>query len=115
MLAEIGLIHSDGSRRIYLEQLFSQATLNTQQLKDSAKLIREISSDGDKAQVLITVDDKYFTGDLRSYLFDAAESINSDGDKRRVLFDIINKDAANIESLVRATRAARRISRRRQG
>ena len=110
VLAEIGLIHSDGSRRIYLEQLFSQATLNTQQLKDSAKLIREISSDGDKAQVLITVDDKYFTGDLRSYLFDAAESINSDGDKRRVLFDIINKDAANIESLVRATRAARRIS-----
>jgi beta-lactamase regulating signal transducer with metallopeptidase domain len=110
VIAEIGLIHSDGSRRIYLEQLFSQATLNAEQLKDSAKLIRGISSDGDKAQVLITVDEKYFTGDLRPYLFDAAESINSDGDKRRVLSDIVKKDAGNIESLVRAARAARHIS-----
>jgi beta-lactamase regulating signal transducer with metallopeptidase domain len=110
VIAEIGLIHSDGSRRIYLEQLFSQATLNTEQLKDSAKLIRELSSDGDKAQVLITVDGKYFTVDLRPYLFDAVESIHSDGDKRRVLSDIISKDAANIESLVRAARAARHIS-----
>ncbi|MGA7929522.1 MAG: M56 family metallopeptidase [Candidatus Sulfotelmatobacter sp.] len=110
VIAEIGLIHSDGSRRIYLEQLFSQATLNKEQLKDSGKLIREISSDGDKAQVLITVDEKYFTGDLRPYLFDAAESISSDGDKRRVLSDIIKKDAGNIETLVRATRVARHIS-----
>ena len=95
---------------VYLEQLFSQATLNAEQLKESAKLIRGISSDGDKAQVVIAVDDKYFTGDLRPYLFDAAESINSDGDKRRVLSDIVKKDAGNTESLVRATRAARHIS-----
>ena len=110
VIAEIGLIHGDGSRRIYLEQLFSQAALNTEQLKESAKMIREISSDGDKAQVLIAVDEKYFTGNLRPYLFDAAESINSDGDKGRVLSDIISKDAGNIESLVRATRAASHIS-----
>ncbi len=110
VIAEIGLIHSDGSRRIYLEQLFSQATLNAEQLKDSAKLIRGISSDGDKAQVLITVDEKYFTGDLRPYLFEAAESISSDGDKRRVLSDIVKKDAGNNESFVRAARAARHIS-----
>src|SRR3984957_5740356 len=110
VIAEIGLIHGDGSRRIYLEQLFSQATLNTEQLKDSSKLIRGISSDGDRAQVLVTVDEKYFTGDLRPYLFDAAESIHSDGDKRRVLSDIVMKDAGNNVSLVRATRAARRIS-----
>ena len=32
VIHEIGLIHSDGSKRIYLEQLFSQATLNTEQL-----------------------------------------------------------------------------------
>ncbi len=110
VIAEIRLIHGDGSKRVYLEQLFSQATLNTEQLKDSAKLIRGISSDGDKAQVVIAVDEKYFTGDLRPYLFDAAESINSDGDKRRVLSDIVKKDAGNTESLVRATRAARHIS-----
>ncbi len=110
VIAEIGLIHSDGSRRIYLEQLFSQATLNAQQLKDSAKLIREISSDGDKAQVVIAVDEQYFNGDLRPYLFEAAESIHSDGDKRRVLSDIVKKDAGNNESLVRVARAATHIS-----
>jgi beta-lactamase regulating signal transducer with metallopeptidase domain len=110
VIAEIGLIHSDGSRRTYLEQLFSQATLNTAQLKDSAKLTRGISSDGDKAQVIITVDEKYFTGDLRPYLFDAAESISSDGDKRRVLSDIVKKDAGSSETLERTARAAKRIS-----
>jgi beta-lactamase regulating signal transducer with metallopeptidase domain len=110
VIAEIGLIHSDGSKRIYLEQLFSQATMNAEQLKDSAKLIRGISSDGDKAQVLTTVDEKYFTGDLRPYLFDAVESISSDGDKRKVLSDIVKKDAGNNESLVRAARTAKHIS-----
>jgi hypothetical protein len=110
VIVEIGLIHSDGSKRIYLEQLFSQATLNAEQLKDSAKLIRGISSDGDKAQVVIAVDEKYFTGDLRPYLFDAAESISSDGDKRKALSDIIKKDAGSTETLVRATRTARHIS-----
>ncbi len=82
------MIHSDGSKRIYLEQLFSHATLNTDQLTESAKLIRGISSDGDKAQVLVDVDGKYFTGELRPNLFEAVESISSDGDKRRVLSDI---------------------------
>jgi beta-lactamase regulating signal transducer with metallopeptidase domain len=110
VITEIGLIHSDGSKRIYLEQLFSQATLNTEQLKDAARLIRRISSDGDKAQVLVTVDGKYFTGELRPYLFEAVESISSDGDKRRVLSDIVKKDAGSADTLVSAARAAKHIS-----
>lgn len=110
VITEIGLIHSDGSKRIYLEQLFAQATLNTEQLKDAAGLIRRISSDGDKAQVLSIVDGKYFTGELRSYLFEAVESISSNGDKRRVLSDIIKKDAGSTDTLVSAARAAKHIS-----
>jgi beta-lactamase regulating signal transducer with metallopeptidase domain len=110
VITEIGLIHSDGSKRIYLEQLFSQATLNAEQTKDAARLIRGISSDGDKAQVLVTVDGKYFTGELRPYLFEAAKSINSDGDKRRVLSDIVKKDAGSTDTLVRVARAAKHIS-----
>ncbi|MGA2099326.1 MAG: M56 family metallopeptidase, partial [Candidatus Acidiferrum sp.] len=34
VITEIGLIRSDGSRRVYLELLFSQTTLNPSQLKD---------------------------------------------------------------------------------
>jgi beta-lactamase regulating signal transducer with metallopeptidase domain len=110
VLTEIGLIHSDGSKRIYIEQLFSQAQLNTAQLEDAAKLIQGISSDGDKAQVLLAVDSKYFTPDLRPYLFKTAESISSDGDKRRVLSDIAQKDAGSPETLLGVARAAHHIS-----
>lgn len=110
VLTEIGLIHSDGSRRIYLERLFAQATLNTEQLKDAAVLIRKISSDGDKAQVLLAADQKYFAGDLRSYLFEAVESISSDGDKRRVLSDIVKKDPGSTDTLLSVARAARHIA-----
>jgi hypothetical protein len=110
VLTEIERIHSDGSKRVYLEQLFSQATLKPSELKDASRLIRSISSDGDKAQVIITVDANYFAADLRLYLFDAAESINSDGDKRRVLSDIVKKDGGSLETLARAARTARHIS-----
>ena len=110
VLAEIGLIHSDGSKRTYVEQLFGQATLDTAQLKDAARLIRSISSDGDKAQVLITVDGKYFTKEMRPYLFEAAEGISSDGDKRRVLSDIVKKDGGDADTLVSAAKVARHIS-----
>lgn len=110
VLNEIGRIHSDGSKRVYLEQLFSQATLKPSELKDAARLIRSISSDGDKAQVIITVEANYFTTDLRSYLFDDAESISSDGDKRRVLSDIVKKDGGSLETLTSAARTARHIA-----
>jgi beta-lactamase regulating signal transducer with metallopeptidase domain len=110
VITEIGLIHGDGSRRVYLELLFSQTALNTPQLKDAARLIRGISSDGDKAHVIMTVDTKYFTGELRSYLFEAAESISSDGDKRRVLSDFVSKDGASGDTLVSVAKAAKHIS-----
>jgi beta-lactamase regulating signal transducer with metallopeptidase domain len=110
VISEIGLIHNDGSKRIYLEQLFSQANLDTGQLEESAKLIRGISSDGDKAQVLVDVDGKYFTRELRPNLFEAVGTIHSDGDKRRVLSDILRKDARSMDTLFSAARAAEHIS-----
>jgi len=110
VIDEIGLIHSDGSKRVYLEQLFSLGTLNTEQLKEAARLIQGISSDGDKAQVLVNVDGKYFTGDLRPNLFEAVESISSDGDKRRVLSDIVKKDSGSADTFLGTARAAKHIS-----
>ncbi|MGA2537363.1 MAG: M56 family metallopeptidase [Terracidiphilus sp.] len=110
VINEIRLIHSDGSKRTYLEQLFSQASLNTEQSREAAKLIRGISSDGDKAQVLVDVDGKYFSSELRPELFEAVESISSDGDKRRVLSDILKKDAGNADTFFNVARAAKHIS-----
>jgi beta-lactamase regulating signal transducer with metallopeptidase domain len=110
VITEIGLIHSDGSRRVYLELLFSQTTLNPSQLKDAAKLIRGISSDGDKARVIMTVGTKYLTDELRPYIFEATQSISSDGDKRRVLSDFVSKDGGSGDTLVSVARAAKHIS-----
>jgi beta-lactamase regulating signal transducer with metallopeptidase domain len=110
VISEIALIHSDGSRRVYLELLFSQTTLNTTQLRNTAKLIREISSDGDKAHVIMAVDDKYFTSELRPYIFEATESVSSDGDKRRVLSDFVSKDGGSGDTLVSVAKAAKHIS-----
>jgi beta-lactamase regulating signal transducer with metallopeptidase domain len=110
VITEIGLIHSDGSRRVYLELLFSQTTLNPSQLKDAAKLIRGISSDGDKARVIMNVGTKYLTDELRPYIFEAAQSISSDGDKRRVLSDFVSKDGGSGDTLVSVARAAKHIS-----
>jgi hypothetical protein len=110
VLSEIRLIHSDGSKRTYLEQLFAQAQLSTEQMRDAAGLIRGISSDGDKAQVLVDEDGRYLTHELRPELFEAVESINSDGDKRRVLSDILKKDAGSPETLFGVARAAKHIS-----
>jgi beta-lactamase regulating signal transducer with metallopeptidase domain len=110
VITEIGLIHSDGSRRVYLELLFSQTTLNPSQLKDAAKLIRGISSDGDKARVIMTVGTKYLTDELRPYIFEATQSISSDGDKRRVLSDFVSKDGGSGDTLVSVARVAKHIS-----
>ena len=110
VITEIGLIHSDGSKRVYLELLFSQATLNPSQLKDAARLIRGISSDGDKARVIMAVDTKYLTDELRPYIFEATQSISSDGDKRRVLSDFVSKDGGSGDTLVSVARVAKHIS-----
>jgi beta-lactamase regulating signal transducer with metallopeptidase domain len=110
IIHEIGLIHSDGSKRVYVEQLFSQAPLSTEQLREAAKLIRGISSDGDKAQVLVDVDGKYFSGEVRPDLFEAIATISSDGDKRKVLSDILKKDSGSAETLLSVATTAKHIS-----
>ncbi len=110
VITEIGLIHSNGSKRVYLELLFSQASLNPSQLKDAARLIRGISSDGDKAHVIIAVDTKYFTDELRPYIFEAIQTISSDGDKRRVLSDFVSKDGGSGDTLVSVAKVAKHIS-----
>ncbi len=110
VLSEVGVIRNDAAKRIYLEELFSETSLTDEQLKEAARLIRKISSDGEKAQVILFVEAKYFNDDLRWQLFDAVASISSDGDKRRVLSDIAEKDGDRPETAISIARTARSIS-----
>jgi hypothetical protein len=71
------LIHSDGSKRIYLEHLLSQATLNAEPLKGATRLIQEISSDGDKTRLLKEVVIRYTDDEfIRKAFIDAASSFS---------------------------------------
>ncbi len=110
VLAEIGLIHSDGSKRIYLQELFARATLDRNQLEDAMRITRAIGSDGDKSRLLIALAPVYFRGGLRATLLDAATSIASDGDRRRVLSSFIQQDPNNTETLTGVAKSAGGIS-----
>jgi len=52
VLAEVNKIRSDHSRRVYLENLLDYGSLNAEDLRESMRLGRKISSDGEKAGLL---------------------------------------------------------------
>ena len=59
VLAEVNKIRSDHSRRVYLENLLDYGSLNPENLRESMRLGRKISSDGEKASLLVTAAPHY--------------------------------------------------------
>jgi len=110
VLAEVGQINSDGSKRSYLQELVMHGHLNDDQLRDALRSARRISSDGDKCQFLIDVADQYLRPNLREPWFSVVYTISSDGDKRRALENALRQDAGSAETLVLASKGAGSIS-----
>ncbi|MGH9663158.1 MAG: M56 family metallopeptidase, partial [Bryobacteraceae bacterium] len=110
VLSEISLIHSDGCRRRYLDDLIGQGQLNTGQLRAAMRLARQMNSDGDKAALLISVAPVCLRNGLRLEIFDALGTIQSDGDRRRALLAIIAGDPHNAEVLALAAKSAGRMN-----
>ncbi len=110
VLAEVNKIHSDHSRRVYLENLLSYGSLNGEDLRESMRLGRKISSDGEKAQLLVAAAPHYQTAATRESFFDSADSISSDGEHRRVLASVLERYGPDRETLTLALRSAKRIS-----
>jgi hypothetical protein len=111
VLNEISLIKSDGAKRIYFRELLGIGNLGAATLRRSARQVaREISSDGEKAVLLIETADLYL-GDkaIAPDFFEAVGSISSDGEHRRVLSAILKK-SPDIEDILRALKSARAIS-----
>ncbi len=109
-LREIGLIHSDHSRRVYVEELLNRVPLDRNQLTETMRLVRGISSDGEKARAIIAASPRYFETGLREPMFDAIDTISSDGDHRRVLSSVVGADGANTATAMLASKSAARIS-----
>lgn len=111
VLDEISLIRSDGAKRIYFRELLSIHDPDTATLRRVARqAAREISSDGEKAYLLIQIADLYLGNEaVAPDFFDAINSIHSDGEHRRVLSAILKKSPGN-EDILRTLKSARAIS-----
>ncbi len=108
-IREIGLIHSDGSKRLYIEQLIERVRMDDSQLGETMRLVRSISSDGEKTRAIVTVSRKYRTLGLREGMFDAIDTIHSDGERHRALTAVVEGDP-NKDTVLLASRSAGRIS-----
>ena len=110
VLAEVNKIRSDHSRRVYIENLLDYGSLNGEDLRESMRLGRKISSDGEKAGLLIAAAPHYQTPATRESFFDSVDSISSDGEHRRVLASVLERYGPDRETLALALRSAKRIS-----
>jgi len=110
VLAEIRLIHSDESKRVYLEELIQNGNLGPEQLSSAMHEARNIGSDDEKSGFLMGMAPIYLKDDLRDALFGAVDTISSDDEHRHVLSELVQKDPSGLDTLTLALRSAAKIS-----
>ena len=112
VLAEIEQINGDYAKRIYYQHLFKQANLNAAALRDALRqMARDISSDYEQAQLLITVAPMLAGKDTAIQpFFDAVATIKSDHERSQVIKKIVNQGAPTSALLVLAAAATKSIS-----
>jgi beta-lactamase regulating signal transducer with metallopeptidase domain len=112
VLDEIAKISSDHAKRIYFAELFANGPLPQDVSGRAARHMgREISSDGEKARLLIDLADLYLKdGAPRVEYFDAINTIASDGEHRRVLSNVLQRDGRSKETLRLTLKSATRIA-----
>lgn len=108
--ASIGSIHSDGEHRRVLSAILKKRLGNENTLR-TLKSARAISSDGEKASLLIQHADVFLThSSAVPALFDTINSISSDGERARVLTSLLKRKTLSRENLARLIRSAEQIS-----
>lgn len=112
VLEEISLIRGDYGKRIYFEALLKNRNLNASALQSVLReAARQISSDYEQAQLLITVSDTVAgKPDTLPAFFEATATIKSDYEHRRVLLALLKKSGSNREVLLGVLQSAARIS-----
>lgn len=112
VLEEIALIESDGVQRIYFDELLWSSHLNDETLgRIVLQSAREISSDGEKANLFIAHASR-LVGDTTFIpaFFEAVNTINSDGERARVLSTLLERNKLPRGTLLRLFNSAARIS-----
>lgn len=108
---EIKHLRGDYTRRIYFEELLGAPALDDSTLADALRNSSNISSDYERAQLLVRVADKFLSKDrfVPDY-FEAVGRISSDYERRRVLSNAIRREGLSNAALAAAVRASARIS-----
>lgn len=105
---EVALLESDYMQRLYLRKLLDKATLNGGAVKTFLNVAqREIQSDYELAEVLISVASRYkFTDETRAAFIEATTAIDSDYEQRRTLTAVLKKgglSSADLGDVIEAT------------
>ena len=108
---ELTHVRGDYVRRIYFEELLGAPGLDDSTLADALRNSSNISSDYERAQLLVRVADKFLPKErLVPTYFEAVGRISSDYERRRVLSNAIRREGLSNAALVAAVRASARIS-----
>jgi beta-lactamase regulating signal transducer with metallopeptidase domain len=105
VLDEIDRIGSDHVRRRYLLAVLDSGKLSEYDLRRAMQRVGKISSDHEKANVLIEVLPRYSDEGLRGAYFDAVDTINSDHDRGRVLSRVLEETPGDERTLALAGRS----------
>lgn len=108
LIEEISLIKGDYARRIYFEELLKVEGLDTAALTDAMRgASRQISSNYERAQLLLQVADIYLNkSELLPVYFEAAARISSDYEHRRVLSAALKKNKLGQEALLKMLKSS---------
>ena len=110
VIDEISLVEPGSAKLIYLRYLF-KSNLASDDLERVAQLVgRELSSDGDKARILVETRKSFLGTAAERSFFDALNTIKAGGDRRRVLSAVIEKNELSRDSLLLAMESARGFS-----
>jgi len=93
VLDEIAQLKSDYVKRIYFDELFAQGQLDAINARQALHLAgTEISSDYEKAQLLVKMSDSYLVNDeMRAIYIEGVNTIDSDYERGRALAALLKK------------------------
>ena len=111
VLAEIPQLKSDYVKRIYFDELFAQGQLNADNARQALRLAgTEVSSDYEKAQLLVKMSDSYLTNnEMRTIYIEGVNAIHSDYERGRALSALLKKGELSESNLLFSIKSAGNI------
>jgi hypothetical protein len=107
VVSEMSRFSSNSVKRLYAEELFRQAASDPELLRQlPQRVLGQITSNGEKANLLIKHADLYLNaGSAADAYFEAVGTLSSSGERRRVVSALMKRPDLSDENLLRVLRA----------